>query len=276
MQSHSTETHYVMGHSKHERQRLVHQSHLYGDFTRQLFLTAGLTKGMRVLDVGSGVGDVALLCAELVGHKGEVIGVERDPLAVRAAQERIQAAWVSNVSIVEGDLRTMDFDAPFDAVVGRFVLMYLPDPAAALHTLLSHLRPNGVVAFQEMDFSVLPTAVPASPLLERIRGWICQTFEQAGVETQMGFKLYPTFVAAGLSSPQLQMNAALGGGLGFEGYQHVADSVRSTLAMIEKFGVTTADEVEIDTLADRLRDEVIGRGGCMTLPALVGSWARKP
>ena len=276
MHSHSTDTPYVMGHSKHERARLVHQSHLYRDFTKQLFLAAGLTKGMRVLDVGSGVGDIALLCAELVGHKGEVVGVERDPLAVRAAQERIHAAWVSNVSIVEGDLLTMDLDAPFDAVVGRFVLMYLPDPVAALHTLLRHLRPNGIVAFQEMDFSVLPAAVPPSPLLERIRNWIRQTFEQAGVETQMGFKLYATFVAAGLSTPQLQLDAALGGGLDFEGYQHVADSVRSTLPMMEKFGVATADEVGIDTLADRLRDEVVQSGGCMTLPALVGSWTRKP
>ena len=44
----------------------------------------------------------------------------------------------------------------------------------------------------------------------------------------------------------------MGGGLDFEGYQHVADSVRSTLPMMEKFGVATADEVGIDTLADRL------------------------
>ncbi len=276
MHSQDADPQYVTSHSKHERDRLVRQSRLFGSFTRQLFLDAGLTKGMRVLDVGCGVGDVSLLCADLVGPKGEVVGVDRDPLAVSAAQERVRAMWVRGVRFLEGELRTLAFDAPFDAVVGRFVLMHTADPAEALRVLLPYLRPQGIMAFQEMDFSVLPTSVPLSPLYERMLGWLRQTFELAGVELQMGFKLHATYVEAGLSAPQLRMDTVLGGGPDFEGYQYMADSWRSFLPMMEKFGVATADEVDIDTLAERLRAEVVQSSGCLSLQPIVGSWARKP
>jgi len=46
--------------------------------------------------------------------------------------------------------------------------------------------------------------------------------------------------------------------------------------MMEKFGVATADEVDIDTLGERLRDEVVHSGGCISLQPIVGGWARKP
>ena len=276
MHSQDADLQYVIGHSTNERERLVRQSRLFGGFTRQLLLDAGLTKGMRVLDVDCGVGDVSLLCADLVGPKGEVIGVDRDSLAVSTAQERLRATWISGVRFLEGDLQTLNFDTPFDAVVGRFVLMYTPDPAEALRVLMPHLRPQGIMAFQEMDFSVLPTSVPLSPLYERMMGWLRQTFELAGVELQMGFKLYGTYLEAGLSAPQLRMDTVLGGGHDFEGYQYMADYWRSFLPMMEKFGVATADEVDIDTLGERLRDEVVHTGGCISLQPIVGGWARKP
>ena len=125
--------------------------------------------------------------------------------------------------------------------MGRFVLMYTPDTADSLRALLPHLRPQGIMVFQEMDFSVLPTSVPPSPLYQRMLSWLRQTFERAGVELQMGLKLYATYVEAGLSEPQLRMDTVLGGGHNFEGYQYMADSWRSFLPMMEKFGVATAD-----------------------------------
>ncbi len=71
--------------------------------------------------------------------------------------------------------------------------------------------------------------------------WLRQTFERAGVELQMGLKLYATYVEAGLSEPRLRLDTVLGGGHDFEGYQYMADSWRSFLPMMEKFGVATAD-----------------------------------
>ena len=65
---------YALGHSDRELKRLSRQAEVFEPFTRQLFQQARITRGMRVLDVGCGSGDVALLASELVGPSGKVIG----------------------------------------------------------------------------------------------------------------------------------------------------------------------------------------------------------
>ena len=92
----------------------------------------------------------------------------------------------------------------------------------------------------------------------------------------MGSKLYRAYLDAGLPAPQLRLDAPLGGGEDWPGYAYVADTVRSLLPMKEQMGVATPEEVGVDTLADRLREEVVGQRGVQMLPTIVGAWARKP
>jgi ubiquinone/menaquinone biosynthesis C-methylase UbiE len=98
------------------------QAALIEPVTRRLLVDAGVTSGMRVLDVGTGRGDVAFLVAELVGESGSVVGIDRAPEAVAVARERAEQASIANVSFVEGDPAELTLPAPFDAVVGRYVL----------------------------------------------------------------------------------------------------------------------------------------------------------
>lgn len=58
-------------------------------------------------------------------------------------------------------------------------------------------------------------------------------------------------------------------------YEWLAQTVRSLLPMIEKTGVATKDEVGIDTLADRLRAEVVERAAVVHSPLFVGAWTRR-
>jgi ubiquinone/menaquinone biosynthesis C-methylase UbiE len=143
---------YELGHTDRELRRLATQAALVDPFTRGYFQRAGLGRGMRALDVDSGGGDVAFLAAELVGPAGEVVGTDRSPTAVAAATARAKAQSLGNVLFVEGDPATLTFDRPFDAIVGRYVLMFSPDPGAMLRGIAKHLRPGGVMVFHEVDW----------------------------------------------------------------------------------------------------------------------------
>ena len=58
------------------------------------------------------------------------------------------------------------------------------------------------------------------------------------------------------------------------GYAWAADSLRSMLPLALQLGVATAEEVDIDTLADRLQAETVAHGGVIKTPDLVGAWTR--
>src|SRR5688500_3219381 len=95
-----TEQIYLMGYSEAERRRLIEQAALFRPVTERFLVEAGIGPGMRVLDVGCGVGDVSLLLGELVGPKGAVIGVDRDPRALALARQR--AIGREQVTFLEG------------------------------------------------------------------------------------------------------------------------------------------------------------------------------
>src|SRR5215467_12559138 len=144
---------YALGHSEQELERLAIQARLYEPFTAQVFREAGLADGMRVLDVGCGAGDVSFLAARQVGPTGEVIGVDRAEVAVATASRRAQEFHLPNTRFLVGDVSEMAFEEPFDAVMGRFVLMHHPNPSALLRLLAAHARPGGLVIFQEPDWT---------------------------------------------------------------------------------------------------------------------------
>jgi len=266
---------YALGRSAAETQRLIRQAQIYGPLTRQFFAAAGITTGMKVLDVGSGAGDVALLLADLVGPRGTVIGVEMNPTILDTARARVQTMGWTNVTFLAGDVRNIPLDDDFDAVVGRWVLMYLPDPVAVLQHLLRHVRPGGIVAFQENDFTYPPMALPPARLHQQVQQWTTPPSGRGGPDQQMGSKLHQTYQAAGLPAPQLRLDAPIGGGPDWPGYAYVADTVRSLLPMLQQMGLVTAEDVDIETLADRLRAEVVSQGGVQMLPIVIGAWARK-
>ena len=195
---------YVLGHSTHEIERLSAQARLYAPFTLSFFRAAGITEGMRVLEVGCGGGDVSLLIAQLVGANGEVVGVDQSATAIETAQQRAQELSAHNLRFLVADVTAPDTaltaEGAFDAVIGRSVLEFMPDPAAVLRAVTSYVRPGGVIAFQEVDWSGC-RALPAVPTFDQCVSWGSAALQRSGADPYMGLKLYPAFLAAGLPAP---------------------------------------------------------------------------
>jgi ubiquinone/menaquinone biosynthesis C-methylase UbiE len=266
---------YILGHSGEELNRLISQARFFGDLTAQVLLSAGLCEGMRVLDVGCGVGDVSFLAASIVGPEGRVLGVDKSPEAISLASQRATTAGLTNVQFLTQDLSNLVLDEPVDALIGRLVLMYFADPAVTLRRLTTFLKPGGVIAFHEMDMEGAKSE-PTCELFETAVQRIRQTFTHAGADTRTGLKLRRIFQEAGLPAPHLSLSARVEGGPDSPGYEVVAQTLRSVLPMMERFGVAKPEEVAIETLAQRLRDEVTACNGVIVLPHLIGAWTRKP
>ncbi len=199
---------YTMGRSREETDRLIRQSRLYEGLTRRFLKEAGLVSGMRVLDIGSGAGDVALAATELVGPAGQVVGVDVNGKILETARVRVGKAGWTNVEFVAGDARTLDLGGDFDALVGRFVLMYMSDPSEALKQFAGCLRPGGIVVFQEIDFMFRRSFHPPNtPLAKKLIGWAIAVFERSGAHTRGGSSPCAAFTSARLTSRQVRFVA---------------------------------------------------------------------
>ncbi len=264
---------YALGYSEREFRRLTLQGAFFRDLTHDLLRRAGIAPGMRVLDLGCGVGDVALLAAELLGRSGAVLGIDRSAEAIELARWRAAQAGFTGVRFAAGEVDAFAPEETFDAVIGRLVLLYLPDPAATLRRLAGHLRAGGIVAFHEFSMPLM-RSVPEGALFRRCAKWMLDTFAAAGFEIDMGSKLYATFLAAGLPAPQMILGGRVEGGAQSPAFELMANTLRSLLPIGERLGVMTARDVEVDTLADRLRQEAVAATACLTPPPLVGAWTR--
>src|SRR5262249_28520104 len=128
---------YVLGHSEAEIRRLTTQAAILRPITERLLRSAGIGPGMRVLDVGCGAGDVALLAAELVGPTGVVVGIDRNREAVAVAAERARAANLWHVAFEETSVEELIDDERFDLAIGRYVLIHQSDPVTFIRAAAS-------------------------------------------------------------------------------------------------------------------------------------------
>jgi ubiquinone/menaquinone biosynthesis C-methylase UbiE len=269
---------YALGHSNHEIGRLERQGDYFHDLTRDLFVRAGLHQGMRVLDYGSGAGDVAILAAEVVGTSGTVTSFDRSAEAVSRASSRAAERGLDNVRFLQADeetLREFIGTERFDAVVGRLVLVFQNDPAAALRTVMSYAHPGGIVAFHEYDQEGGCWSHPRLPLFEELSFWVIETFRRGGMVTDAG-KVSRTFHDAGVESARVVREGQVADRTDPLAHRFLVDTMRTMLPLAEKRGVTTAAEVQIDTLLDRLNAESDGTQVRWIPAFLVAAWGRVP
>ena len=153
-----------------------------------------------------------------------------------------------------------------------------------LRKLAAYVRPGGVVVFHEGDWEAV-SSFPPAPTYDRCCQWIAESVRLSGPHHRMGLKLHSTFVGAGLAAPSMRMESVIGGASGSEGrpletdrvrmlVDVVAGAVRTLLPEVERLGVATAVDVDIDTLATRMHDEIAVGGSVIVGRSEIGAWSR--
>jgi phosphoethanolamine N-methyltransferase len=111
-------------------------------------LGPALRPGVRVLDVGSGIGGAAFHLAKSYGAK--VTGIDLAPEMVAIGLERARE-WGAprDVHFIVGDVLEQPFDEPFDIVWSRDALMHIPDKPRLFKRLFELLAPGGKVVITD-------------------------------------------------------------------------------------------------------------------------------
>src|SRR5215472_741053 len=273
MTADSSTSQYALGSSDAEHERLIRQAAFLNPLTERLFLEAGVGPGQRVLDVGSGVGDVAILAARLVGSSGEVIGAERDLRSIARARTRIIHSGLANVRFMECDISGISGGELFDAAVGRLILQFVPDPVAILRHLSQAVRPGGVVVFQEVTYAPVVALSAHLPLWSASVSLAREVVQRTGANPEMGVALHRAFQDAGLPVPTTRMEVLLGNASDFMLW--IYDLLCSMRPQIEKHNISLEALGDFETLAARLEAEVTQSKSVVPYVALVGAWSRK-
>ena len=272
--SQSSPQRYVLGSHAQELARLDAQAQAIEPATRLLLGAAGMRPGWRVLDLGTGLGHVARLVSSLVGPSGSVVGVDRSSEMLTEARQRAAAATVAGVSFVEGDVTTWTAGEPFDAVVGRLVLFHVTDPVAVVRHHLANLKPGGL--FLAIDFDLGSSrSEPPLPLVAQCLDWVKRAFSAAGASPMIGARLGTILGAAGLGDVKTFGVQPYLGWRDPAATRMLAGVVRSLAGAITAHGIASAEEIGLETLEQRLGDEVARADAVILLPAVAGAWGRR-
>jgi hypothetical protein len=185
-----------------------------------------------------------------------------------------EGTYVLGYSDAEHDL---DADVEFDAIVGRYVLLYLPHPAETLRRVARLLRAGGILVFHEIDLTELHPSWPACELWDDSYRLLTKVFRAAGAQPDFGRRLNRTFLDAGLPGPEIQSLTPVGAGPDSMIVDWLAMSLLSLQPALTAAELTLPAGLSYDALlGDRLGTALAEQGSQIIGPAQYGAWARKP
>jgi ubiquinone/menaquinone biosynthesis C-methylase UbiE len=260
------------GTGEDELARLEAQGEAVARATRMIFVEAGIRPGMRVLDLGCGPGDVTFVAADLVGPEGCVIGVDRSAEALARARLRAEQRGLTQVQFVEGDIHDPAPGGPFDALVERLVLMWVPDPVAVLRQQATVLRAGGLAVPIELGDLSTMGSLPPTPLATQVKSWLVEAFAKAGLSA-LGPRLWTVVQEAGLRPRGMIGIQPLFGPGDPVGIAAIVETVRVTAPLIVGTGVATAEEIGMETFEQRMRDKQQRNRTVTANPMLLSAWA---
>lgn len=267
------EHNYLLGHSPEEIERLKYQAVLLKPITERLLRSAGLTEGMHVLDLGCGAGDVSMLAADLVGSSGRVVAIDRNATVMETAYRRAQLAGLSHIEFVQSEIETFVSHDRFDAIIGRYVLIYAADPGASLRAAARYLKPNGIFAFQEANGIVCTSSLPTASLWDQCGTWCAEVYRHAVPHPDVALRFSEFFQSAELGVPNIFCEVPVAGDDQSMLFDWMLQNVSTLRPQITALKLNGAEQLTSD-FADRLRDSVRRQCSQIFGPAQVCAWIK--
>lgn len=181
------------------RERLRLQSNVLQSGTNDFLTKIGIRPGMACLDVGCGGGDVSCELARRVGVGGGVIGLDMDVVQLDIIRNEATAQQFANIDYRAVDVTSFPSDlGTFDIVYSRYLLCHLPRRTEVLTWMVSCLKPGGVLALEDIDFSGR-FCYPPQPAFDRYLNLSADVIRRRGGDPDFGLKLPVLVAEAGLS-----------------------------------------------------------------------------
>jgi SAM-dependent methyltransferase len=116
--------------------------------TEALVECAAPLPGMKVLDLATGTGELAITLASKVGPQGHVTAVDLSAELLEIADQRARERGLTNFSTRQADAHHLPFpDQSFDLATSRFGIMFFADCGKALRELHRVLKPGAQASF---------------------------------------------------------------------------------------------------------------------------------
>jgi SAM-dependent methyltransferase len=232
---------YVLATGEQAVRRLHILHDIYSPAGRRVLLKAGLTKGMRVVDFGCGVGVVTRMLAEMVGPSGTVTGIDVNGAQLEQASELCASSGLMNTRFIEADACSTRLPRDsFDLVYCRFLLLHLPHPEACLQEMRAVLRPGGILLVEDGDLASA-ASVPPSPI-DAFADLFCRLGPARGVDYSLARNLYHLVVNAGFADVDIEIHqpATVRG----QNRVFLKWSVEEAGPALVEAGIVTPDELE--------------------------------
>ncbi|MEV0227105.1 methyltransferase domain-containing protein [Streptomyces sp. NPDC050704] len=267
---------YALGATEQEYERLRRQAQVWAEATEMILRRAGVPKGARCLDIGSGPGEVMRQFRRLAGPSATVTGMDIDGVLGRESLRRLRDEEGGSFEFRELDIEAADRipGGPYGVVFTRLVLLHLRDPVAAVRKMYEAVAPGGLLVVQDYDLRTWET-LPSFEDGDLPRDVLMATLRAGGKEPLIGPKLPEIFRAAGVPEPA---ECRQSGGMSFRkdgGMEIGLGVLRSTLPAALRLGVVTQERAQrfFATMEERMRsDELLYQ----VAPTMVGAWVRKP
>jgi SAM-dependent methyltransferase len=236
-----------------------------------LFDRLGLYDGLACLDVSCGGGDVTLELARRVAPKGRAVGADIDQTKLEFTRHEAQQQGVANVEFRLSDVREVSGAPEFDIVYARFLLTHLSDPADAANAFHRHLRPGGLLAVEDIDFSGYFT-YPESGAFRRYHELYCAVVRRRGGDPNIGPRLPLLLRGCGLED----IGVSVVQPIGTEGEIKLINPITMENIADAVLEEGLATRAEIDEVVRELYEFAADQGTVAGVPRVVQAWGRRP